>query len=130
MSKASELITSIVSTNADPARETMTVKVENAAGEQTDLVFHPAVLAPLIMGIMGSSSVFVPKGTEGMVTQALNLTSIRGFVKDERTVGLDLILEKKLRVPIIFPRSSASKLAVQIQELEKMPFQASPKGKH
>lgn len=103
-----------------PDEKTDVVQIDlNANGQDVTLHLHKGALAGLVVGLVNASKAFKtdPNATETLI-QPLVLSSARPFVVDPQKFGLELTLERTLKLPVIFPSNGVEIWRRVVQHFE------------
>ena len=88
------------------------------------------IIGSFVIGLLSQAKVVAPDQTGGESrTQPMNLNSGRPFRLGDGRIGLELLLEDVVRLPVLFPRSAIAVLRTALKELERLSQTAPPERK-
>jgi hypothetical protein len=108
----------------EPIRSSNSLRVRfrDAANNPYALDFPEGTISGLIVALTAQLAHLTRSG----VGQPMTLTSGQPFTIADGRVGLELLLEHVLRLPVLFPKESIQTLRKSLDELERLSRQTPP----
>jgi len=100
---------------ADQTRQVMRVQLRDAHGGVHTIEIPAGVLGALLVALHSQASRLGPN----RFGQPMTLTSGNAFATADGRVGLELVMENAVRLPVLFPREAIETLREALDELER-----------
>ena len=111
----------VLSIIADQASSTLQVSMRDDDNTVYQLDLPDGLVGGLIVSLISQIQHLRPSG----VAQPMTLNSGRSFALPDGRIGLELLLENAVRLPVLFPKEAIGALRDTLEELDRL-SQSSP----
>jgi hypothetical protein len=106
----------VLSIIADQASSTLQVSMRDDDNTVYQLDLPDGLVGGLIVSLISQIQHLRPSG----VAQPMTLNSGRSFALPDGRIGLELLLENAVRLPVLFPKEAIGALRDTLEELERL----------
>ena len=111
--------------------KTLSLRFRDSLNQVYVVELPQPLLGILTVGLMTQASHIAPAPNQpGGAAQPMNLDSGRIFTLDDGRSGLELTMEKTIRLPLLFPKSAIPGLRTALDELERIPEKGPSQTTH
>jgi hypothetical protein len=121
MSNVHARMAAVLSIIADQASSTLQVSMRDDDNTVYQMDLPDGLVGGLIVSLISQIQHLRPSG----VAQPMTLNSGRSFALPDGRIGLELLLENAVRLPVLFPKEAIGALRETLEELDRL-AQSSP----
>ncbi len=121
MSNVHARMAAVLSIIADQASSTLQVSMRDDENTVYQMDLPDGLVGGLIVSLISQIQHLRPSG----VAQPMTLNSGRSFALPDGRIGLELLLENAVRLPVLFPKEAIGALRETLEELDRL-SQSSP----
>jgi hypothetical protein len=116
MSNVHARMAAVLSIIADQASSTLQVSMRDDENTVYQMDLPDGLVGGLIVSLISQIQHLRPSG----VAQPMTLNSGRSFALPDGRIGLELLLENAVRLPVLFPKEAIGALRETLEELERL----------